>query len=465
MKHREEAANGACTAGPGLVRGWGLKELVFYGIILITPTAPMPVFGIVSQEARGHVVTTILLGMVAMTITAVSYGRMAAVYPHSGSAYAYVGRELHPSLGYLTGWAIVFEYVLNPLTCVIWCSKAAMNFVPQIPFSGWAVSFAALFTLLNLRGIQGTARTNQWLTYGLGFVVVLFFIAAARWLWNSSPLPPGAWWRPFYDPQTFSLKAVSSGTSIALLTYIGFDGISTLSEEVRHPRRNIPLATVLTCLLTGVVAAAEVYAAQLVWRAEGGFRDPDTAFVEVAGKAGGPALFAIVNLALLAATIGSGLSAHLAASRLLYGMGQDNAIPKRFFAAVTSRTRIPRNNILLIGVVVLFGAFVVSYQLGVEMLNFGAVIAFMGVNAAAFVRFYIRSPRRTLLNAMPPLLGILICFHILLSLSTTAKLTGLFGLFTGFAYGAWRTGWFRRAIAFTPLDDGTGVESPGKPIG
>jgi hypothetical protein len=115
--------------------------------------------------------------------------------------------------------------------------------------------------------------------------------------------------------------------------------------------------------------------------------------------------------------------------------------------------------------VVLIGAFVVSYQLGVEMLNFGAVIAFMGVNAAAFVRFYIRSQRRSILNSLAPLLGILICLYMLLSLSKTAKWTSVFCLFTGFAYGAWRTGWFRRSIAFTPLDDGTGTEWPSEPVG
>jgi amino acid transporter len=456
--HGDAAVRGEPAGGPGLNRVWGLKELIFYGIVITTPTAPMPVFGIVSQAAKGHVVTTILLGMVAMTLTAISYGRMAAVYPHSGSAYAYVGRELHPSLGYLVGWAIVFEYVLNPLTCVIWCGKAAMNFIPQIPYAVWAVAFASLFTLLNLGGIKGSARTHRWLTYGLGFVLVLFFIAAARWLLYSPPSGPGAWWKPCYDPQTFSVKAVSSGTSIAVLTYLGFDGISTLSEEARNPRRNIPLATVLTCLLTGVLAAAEVYAAQLVWRDAGGFKDPDTAFVEVAGKAGGPALFAIVNFALLAATIGSGAGCHLAASRLLYGMGQDDAIPKKFFAAVTPRTRIPRNNILLVGAVILAGAFSVNYQLGVEMLNFGAVIAFMGVNAAAFVRFYLRSRRKTILNAAPPLLGFLVCLYILLSLGTTAIKVGSICLLAGFAYGAWRTGWFRGTIAFSTIEDGAGTE-------
>ena len=154
---------------------------------------------------------------------------------------------------------------------------------------------------------------------------------------------------PFYDPSTFSWKAVSTGTSIAMLTYIGFDGISTLSEEAHNPRRNILLATVLTCLVTGVLAATQVYAAQLVWPRHEGFPDVDTAFVFIAGQAGGPALFFTVNLALLVATVGSGAGSHLAAGRLLYGMGRDNAIPSRFFSVVDARTHIPRNNILLVG--------------------------------------------------------------------------------------------------------------------
>jgi amino acid transporter len=452
----KDARSGQGAVKPALIRVLGLKELVLYGIILIQPTAPMPLYGIVAQEAKGHVVTTILFAMVAMLLTAISYGRMAGVYPSAGSAYAYVGRELHPALGYLTGWAMVFDYILNPLICVIWCSKAAMNFVPQVPYFMWAVSSTVLFTLLNLRGIKSSARTNEWLAYGLGVVLVLFFAAVARWLWISPPLDAGAWWRPFYDPRTFSFKAVSTGTSIAVLTYIGFDGISTLSEEAENPRRNILLATVLTCLLTGVLASAEVYAAQLVWPSNSGFRDPDTAFVEVAGKAGGPALFVIVNFSLLVATVGSGAGSQLAAGRLLYGMGQDDAIPKRFFAAITPRTHTPRNNILLVGALVLAGAFLVSYELGAEMLNFGAFIGFMGVNIAAFVRFYVRNERKKFLNAVLPLLGFLICLYIWFSLGTTAKVAGLIWLSTGFAYGAWRTSWFRKTVPFTPPDDRAG---------
>jgi putrescine importer len=447
---------------PGLKRALGLKELVFCGLVLIQPTAPMPAYGAVCQEAKGHVVTTILIAMVAMLFTAISYGRMARAYPSAGSAYTYVGKELHPACGYLTGWAMIFDYILNPIICVIWCSKAAMNFLPMVPLPVWKVFFAVLFTLLNLRGIQASARTNQWLTLGLGVVIVFFFIAAGQYIW-ATPSEPGRWLRPFYDPQTFSWAAVSTGTSVAVLTYIGFDGISTLSEEAHNPRRNILLATVLTCLLTGVLAGSEVYAGQLVWPSNTGFPDQDTAFVHIAGRAGeaihisgktaGPALFFIVNLALLAATVGSGFASHLAAGRLLYGMGRDNAIPQQFFGAVDPRTNIPRNNILLVGGLALAGSFLLSYQLGAELLNFGALIGFMGVNLAAFLRYFVRSEKKRFLNLAPPLLGFGICLAIWLSLRTPAKVAGLAWLCTGIIYGAWKTNWFRQKLEFAAPDE------------
>ena len=133
----------------GLKRSLRFRDLVLYGIILIQPTAPMPVFGVIYQESRGHVVTAILLAMVAMLLTSVSYGRMARAYPHGGSAFLYVGKEIHPSLGYITGWCLVMDYILNPLICTIWCSRAAMNFLPGIPYILFAIFFATVFTALN----------------------------------------------------------------------------------------------------------------------------------------------------------------------------------------------------------------------------------------------------------------------------------------------------------------------------
>src|SRR5436305_1085459 len=389
-----QTSNGSLQTGQ-LRRTLTLWNLIIYGIIVVQPTAPMPSVGVISKEAHGHVVTALLVAMVAMLFTAVSYGKMARVYPSAGSAYTYVGRELHPALGYLTGWSITMDYLLNPLICIIWCSKAAGNVVPEIPYLAWAVGFAALFTFLNLRGVKTSSRINEGLAAAMAIVIVLFLIAAVRYLLRTAhPSSLGFFTHPFYDPGTFSRQAVLTGTSIAVLTYLGFDGISTLSEEAEDPRRNILLATVLVCLITGILASVEAYIAQLVWPSTD-FPDVDTAYVYVAGRAGGAALFQIVNVTLLVANIGSGMAAHLGAARLLYGMGRDDAIPKKFFGRIEPKHGVPRNNVIFVGVLALLGALVLSYQLGAELLNFGAFIAFMGVNAAAFTHYFVRKQERT----------------------------------------------------------------------
>ncbi len=438
-------------SGPGLKRVLGLSSLVLYGIILIQPTAPMPLFGAAATLARGHVVTTIIIGMVAMLFTAISYGRMANAYPSAGSAYTYVSREIHPSLGYFVGWGMIFDYVMNPIICVIWISKAAINMIPEIPYPVWAIAFTCLFTAMNLRGIESSSRTNAIIATGLGVVIILFLGAAVRYLLLNPPANAAEWTRPFYDPKTFSFHSVSAGASLAVLTYIGFDGISTLSEEVHNPRRNILLATVLVCVITGILASIQVYFAQLVWPGTN-FPDQDTAFCYIAGKAGGHWLFNTVNMALLVATIGSGAGAHLGAGRLLYGMGRDNAIPGKFFSHINPKTHIPSYNIILIGVIVLGGVFILSYPLGAQLLNFGALVAFMGVNVSSFMHYYLRGERKRFTYLIVPVLGFSICLYLWFSLGIKAKIVGISWLTVGLIYGAYRTNFFRKPLQFAKIE-------------
>jgi amino acid transporter len=434
----------SAPGGPRLRRTLTLWDLVLYGIVIIQPTAPMSVFGVLSERGRGHVVTMILFAMVGMLFTAISYGRMARAYPSAGSAFTYVGQEINPAMGYVTGWSMVMDYMLNPIICTIWCSQQAHVFAPAVPYAVWAVFFALLFTGLNVQGVKTSARLNAGLAAGMGVVIAVFFVAAARYILGQ-PHDAGFFTRPFYDPQLFDLKTVLGGTSIAVLTYIGFDGISTLSEEAENPRRNILLATVGTCLVIGVLSAFQVYAAQLIWPASEPFPNVDTGFVHAAGRAW-PPLFAIVGGTLLLANMGSGMGAQLGAARLLYGMGRSNALPKGFFGVVDPKRYIPRNNVLFVGVVALIGAFVLNFGLGAELLNFGALIAFMGVNAAAFLRYYVRAPQKKFGNLAPPVAGFLICLLLWLNLSWTAKLAGAAWMLVGIAFGAWKTRGFRSEL-------------------
>ncbi|MEO6922792.1 MAG: APC family permease [Bryocella sp.] len=444
------------TEKPGLRRVLGLWNLVIIGLVIVQPTAPMGIYGVISNKAHGHVVTTILIAMVAMLLTAISYGKMARVYPSAGSAYTYVGREIHPACGYIVGWSMVMDYLLNPLICTAFSAKAAMNILPGISYYIWILVFAAFFTWINLRGVQTSARMNEALCAAMVLVVVIFLGSVIHMVWNSQH-DPGYFTRPFYQPETFNLQSIFAGTSVAVLTYIGFDALSTLSEETENPRRNILLATVLVCLITGILSGLEVYAAQLVWGAK-----PfppgqvESAFAMVARQVGGVVLFQIMNFTLLIANMGSGMGSQLAAGRLLYGMGRGNALPKKFFSAIDPKNGIPRNSILLVGSLAMLGAALLeffanrlgggAYEIGAQALNFGAFIAFMGVNAAAFVHYWLSGRQRSISNFLVPVVGFVVCFVIWLNLSKTALILGAVWMTVGTVYGAIRTRGFRSTL-------------------
>jgi putrescine importer len=451
-----EAAANAQPKSVSLHRTLGLWNLIIIGMVIIQPTAPMGIYGVISNKAHGHVVTAILIAMVAMLFTAISYGRMARIYPSAGSAYTYVGQEMHSALGYVVGWGMVMDYLINPLICTAFCAQAAMNILPGLSYYVWILFFAAFFSWTNLRGIKTSARMNEALCAGMVVVVALFLGCVIRSVWGVHH-DPGFFTHPFYEPSSFQPSSIFAGTSVAVLTYIGFDAVSTFSEEVENPRRNIMLATVLVCLITGILSGLEVYAAQLIWGSKP-FASDDvvSAFALVSRQAGGAILFQIVNFTLLIANMGSGMGSQLAAGRLLYGMGRGNALPKSFFGAIEPKRRIPRNNILAVGGFAFAGAALLqyfadrlgggAYEIGAECLNFGAFVAFMGVNAAAFVHHWRHEKSNNLSGYIVPTLGFLICGFIWIHLSHPALVLGAVWMIAGIAYGAVRTRGFRSEL-------------------
>ena len=444
------------AAAVRLHRTLRLWNLIVIGMVIVQPTAPMGIYGVISNKGHGHVVTTILIAMIAMLFTAISYGRMARVYPSAGSAYTYVAQEMHSALGYVVGWGMVMDYLLNPLICTAFCAKAAMNIFPGLNYYVWILIFAAFFTWANLRGVKASAQLNEVLCVGMSIVVLLFLGSVVRFVWGVHH-DPGFFTHPFYEPATFHPAAIFAGTSVAVLSYIGFDAVSTLSEEVENPRRNIMLATVMVCLIAGILSGVEVYAAQLVWGSKPFLSDQvESAFALLSRQTGGAILFQIINFTLLVANMGSGMGSQLAAGRLLYGMGRGNALPKSFFGAIEPRYRVPRNNVLIVGAFALAGAGMLeffasklgggAYEIGAEALNFGAFIAFMGVNAAAFAHHLRGEKSRNLSGFIVPVLGFVICAFIWVHLSRPALLLGTIWMVAGITYGAFRTRGFRSEL-------------------
>src|SRR5260370_10775585 len=216
------------NAVPGLRRTLTLWDLILYGVIVIQPVAPMSVFGVLSERGRGHVVTTLTIAMVALLFTAISYGRIARAYPSAGSASTYVGQEINPALGFVTGWSMVMDYMLNPMICIIWCSQQAHVFAPGVPYWGWAIFFAAVFTFLNIQGIKTSARVNTLLAAGMGAVVTVFFVAAARYIFSTPHDGAAFFTRPFYDPHIWEIKGVLAATPIARPTSFPFAAFTPL---------------------------------------------------------------------------------------------------------------------------------------------------------------------------------------------------------------------------------------------
>ena len=432
-----------------------LADLVIYGVVLIQPIAPVGIFGIANLMSRGHVAASILIAMGAMMITALSYGRLAALYPSAGSAYTYVGRAFHPTAGFMVGWAMFLDYLIIPIISILYAALTLTRLVPVVSFWVWAVLVVVLCTTLNLAGISSLARANKTLLVFMTGVIAAFVVLSVRFLFGRSGWSGVFSLQPFYNPATFNLHDVMAATSLAALTYIGFDGVTTLAEDAENPRTIVPLATVLVCLLTGIFSAVEVYLAQRVWPDYHTYPNLETAFLDVTRVVGGGPLFQAMGLVLVLACVGTALTGQAAAARLLYGMGREEVLPRRLFGRWDARRRQPSWNLCWIGAAALAGTLLASYQSTAELLNFGAFLAFMGVNLAAMKTFGPTLPRRPLGNVLLPVAGFLFCFGIWWNLSHAAKTAGVVWFAAGFIQIAVKTRAFRRPIAKIHFEEGT----------
>jgi len=413
-------ATGEGATTPRLKRVLGLWDLVYYGIILTSPIAVVPMFGEAQVLSRGHAVVTLLAAMVAMTATAVSFGRMATVYPSAGSVYTYVSRGFNSHIGFVIGWAMFLEYLFQPLQNSLYAALTIERLLPHIPFALLSAGAVGFMTCLCWFGIRTTARVNQILLAFMTIVMVAFLGEALWYIFAHQRWHGLVSTHPFYDPRTFTVRAIAAGTALAATTYIGFDGVSILAEEVENPRRNVLMATVLVCVFTGLWAAFQVYLAQRVWPDYRSLNNPETAFMDVARVVGGYNLFVAFAVVLLVSSLACGLAGLLGAVRLLYGMGRDNVLPRKIFGHLNAARGNPTYNVAIAGAVAYLGTLTMQWERSIEIMNFGALMAFMAVNLAA-VRHFGFSAERTgkrniLLDIVVPALGFLFCLVIFLGL-------------------------------------------------
>jgi putrescine importer len=425
------------------------RDLILYGLVILTPTAPYPVYGIVQQTSHGHAALCYLVAMVAMLFTAASYGKMSGVFPSAGSTYTYVQNALNPHVGFLAGWSMILDYFLIPLLSVIYAALTAHRLAPVIPYWVWAVAFTVAITLVNVRGIRVTARAGNVMMFLMTVCAILFVILAARWVFVRHGLAGLIAPEALYNPRTFGLRPLMLGAAIASLSYIGFDAISTLAEDTINPEKDISIATVLVCLIQTVFCVATVYLAALLWPDFHSYPESETVILDIGARAGGPWMMGFITFILLVAGLASALTGQAGASRLLLGMGRDGVISRRIFAHVDPRYSTPSRSVYLMGAVSLVGALLMRFQLAVELLNFGAFVGFILVNLSVIRHFYLRARRRRgmalLTNLVFPLAGAAVCSYVWINLSFKARVAGFVWLALGTIYLAVLTRGFRVA--------------------
>jgi amino acid transporter len=440
------AAPSGTPGQPHLKRVLSLWHLVYYGIILTSPIAAVPLFGEAQVLSRGHTVTTLMLAMVAMSVTAVSFGRMAHIYPSSGSVYSYISKTLNPHLGFILGWAMFLEYLFQPIQNSLYAVLTIHRMLPRVPFALLAAVTVGCITLLTVQGIKFNARTNEVLLGFMLLVTGIFLVEAFRHVVLHQTISGLFSLQPIYNPATFNVRALAAGTSFAALVFIGFDGVSILAEEVKNPKRNVLLASVLVCLFTGLFSGLQVYMAQLVWPDHATLTNPETAFMDVARIAGGPLLFTAYGIVLLVSSMACGLAGHVGAARLLYSMGRDDVIPKKFFGYLNPKTGSPIFNEWIVGVLAYIAVLSIPWERAAEIVTFGALLAFTAVNLVAMLHFWYspaaRERRNFFIDAFIPLFGAVFCFVLLMGLQPWTKYAGLAWLGVGVIYASYRTRMF-----------------------
>jgi amino acid transporter len=435
-----EAAEGGDLSEFGyqqeLRRSLTLRDLLVYGLVFMVPIAPFAIFGVVFNASMGMVPLTYVIGFVAMIFTALSYREMSRAFPISGSVYAYAGRGLHPAAGFLAGWAILLDYLLVPTLLYVTGAAALGSVLPAVPQAVWVILFVAVNTVVNLRGIETTARTNKIFLVGELVVLALFVVLAVVAI--SRGVNGASWtFTPFFNPEVFQPSLIFAALSVAVLSFLGFDAISTMAEETTGGSRVVGRATVISLGMVAALFVVQTYLAALLLPGQTEFAGEtatNEAFYTVAGLVGGDWFKVVVAIAVaLGSAIANALVAQAATSRLLFSMARDRQLP-RFLAHVHPTRRVPERAVVLVSVVSLvLGLFFVG-QIGLlsSLVNFGALFSFLLLHLSVAGWYLIKQRQRTYgLHLVVPLLGFVIIGYVLVNADANAKIGGLVWLAVG----------------------------------
>lgn len=427
-----------------LKRTLTLTPVVLFGLAYMAPMTVFTTYGVATQISQGMLPLAYLLALVAMIFTAYSYGRMVKAFPVAGSAYTYTQKSINPHTGFLVGWAVLMDYLFLPMINFLVAGIYLSEAFPTVPQGVWVVLFIVVMTLINSLGIKLTTNINTVLIVFQTIVIILFMAFSIKGIMYGMGTGTLLSINPFVNGSV-PLSAVIAGSAILCLSFLGFDAVSTLSEETINSERTIPKAIVLVTLIGGALFIIVSYVAHMVYPDFNSFKNPDSAASEIAEYIGGSLFGSIFIAGMVTACFASGLSAHASVSRLLYAMGRDGVISKRLFGYIHPKFKTPVFNIIMVGVFALVGLFV-DLVTATSFINFGALVAFTFVNLSVIAHYYIRHKRRMGADAVKflvlPLIGAAFNLWLWTNLDSHSFMLGCIWILIGVVYLAYVTKMF-----------------------
>ncbi|WP_249746367.1 APC family permease [Pseudomonas rhodesiae] len=427
----------------GMTRVLGLPSLVLFGMAYMLPLAVFTTYGLVTQTTSGHLPAAYVVTLITMLFTAYSYGRMAASLPYAGSAYAYASQSFGGNVGFMVGWALLLDYLFMPMICYLVIGIYMAQYFPDVPMSAWILTSILAVLIMNVLGIKLLAKVNFALI-GAQVVFIAVFIAVSIVSITNSPAVPLS--QPFFSPG-MDYQGLFSGAATLCLSFLGFDAVSTLSEETRNPKRNLPRAIMLCTLLSGVLFIMIAYVGHLAFPDWQAFKDADSASLQVMEHVGGPLLSAFFTAIFVAGCFACAMASQASVSRILFAMGRDGVLPKRIFGMTSKRFGTPVLATLVVSLLSLI-ALVISLELASTMISFGALSAFSFVNLSVIKHYLwdkrLQGPIPLLRYGLVPLIGLILNLWLWTSLSSATFEVGLAWLSGGLLYLLWLTRGFRR---------------------
>jgi amino acid transporter len=411
-------------------------DLIIYGLIFMVPIAPFGIYGYVVNISKGMVALAYAIGVIGMIFTAFSYASLSEEFPIAGSVYSYASKGLNNLMGFFCGWLILLDYILVPALLYVVSGAALNGIFPNINIIVWAITFIAINTVINILGIEITAKFNK-IVLLFEIIVLFIFIVTGTVAILHGMDGAKLSFKAFYDSQSFNLNVVMGATSIAVLSFLGFDGISTLAEETKGHRKTVGHATVLALIVAGILFILQTWVASMIWPDYRTFTNLDIAFYDVANRAGGKLLMLLTSIATAFAWgIANSLAAQAAVSRVLFSMGRDKNLPK-VLAKVHKKYKTPY--IAIIFIAILSAIIVIIYKNKIaeltSIVNFGALTSFLILHITVIVFFILKKHSKNIVKHLIfPSTGFLVIFYVWINLNSLAKIFGTIWAIIGILY-------------------------------